>query len=113
MLHWNDVRYALRVLRRSPLFTALTVAVLGGGLGLSIFTFSFLYTAVVKPLPVAGGDRIVRIEQSVNGSSRCLRRRRSRRDAAIDHDAQRRSAHSRRADSSSATNGISACSTPR
>lgn len=70
MLHWNDVRYALRILRRSPLFTGLTVAVLGGGLGLSIFTFSFLYTAVVKPLPVPGGDRIVRIEQSMSGSAR-------------------------------------------
>jgi hypothetical protein len=70
MLHWTDVRYALRILRRSPLFTALTVVVLGGGLGLSIFTFSFLYSAILKPLTVAGGDRIVRVQRSVAGSIR-------------------------------------------
>jgi hypothetical protein len=32
----------------------LTVVVLGGGLAVSIFTFSFLYTAMLKPLPGIG-----------------------------------------------------------
>ncbi len=68
MLHWSDVRYALRLLRRSPLFTLLTIVVLSGGLGLSIFTFAFLYTAMLKPLPLNGGDRIVRVEQTTPGS---------------------------------------------
>lgn len=63
MLHWQDVRYALRLLRRSPLFTLLTVVVLGGGLGLAIFTFSFLHTAMLRPIPVSGGDRIVRVQE--------------------------------------------------
>ena len=69
MLHWTDVRYALRLLRRTPLFTLLTVVVLSGGLGISIFTFSFLHTAMVKPLPLSGGDRIVRLEQATRGAS--------------------------------------------
>lgn len=64
MFYWQDVRYALRLLRRSPVFTLLTVVVLAGGLGLSIFTFSFLYTAVLRPLPLPGGDRIVRVQQA-------------------------------------------------
>ncbi|HSB54009.1 MAG TPA: ABC transporter permease, partial [Gemmatimonadales bacterium] len=61
MFYWQDLRYALRLLARQPLFTLLTVAVLAGGLGLSIFTFSFLHTAMLKPLPVPGGERIVRL----------------------------------------------------
>ncbi len=36
-----DVRYALRLLARSPAFTLLTVIVLTGGLALSIYTYSF------------------------------------------------------------------------
>jgi hypothetical protein len=51
VFYWQDVRCALRLLSKSPLFTILTVVVLAGGLGLSIFTFSFLHTAMLKPLP--------------------------------------------------------------
>ncbi|MFN8650600.1 MAG: ABC transporter permease [Gemmatimonadales bacterium] len=61
MLYWQDVRYALRLLARQPGFTLLTVLVLAGGLGLSIFTFSFLYSAMLKPIPVREGERIVRV----------------------------------------------------
>src|SRR5262245_31596363 len=70
MFHWQDVKHALRLLRKSPLFTLLTIMVLAGGLGLSIFTFSFLYTAMVKPLPLGDGDRIVRIEDASPLTSR-------------------------------------------
>ena len=63
MLHWQDVRYAFRLLSRSPGFALLTVLVLAGGLGLSTFTFSFLYTAMIRPLPLGDGDRIVRLTQ--------------------------------------------------
>ncbi|HET7550920.1 MAG TPA: ABC transporter permease [Gemmatimonadaceae bacterium] len=65
----SDLRYTLRLLRKSPLFTLLTVVVLGGGLGISIFTFSFLYTAMVKPLPVSGGERIVRVSASTGSTT--------------------------------------------
>jgi predicted permease len=61
VFYWQDIRYALRLLRKSPALTTLTIAVLGGGLGVTIFTFSFLYTAMVRPIPVSGGDRIVRV----------------------------------------------------
>ena len=64
-----DLRYAVRLLRKSPLFTVLTVVVLGGGLGISIFTFSFLYTAMVKALPVSEGEKVVRVMQSMGGST--------------------------------------------
>jgi len=64
-----DLRHSLRLLRRSPAFTVLTVSVLAGGLGLAIFTFSFLYTAMLKPLPLANGERIVRVSQQTLNSS--------------------------------------------
>ncbi|HEX6050234.1 MAG TPA: ABC transporter permease [Gemmatimonadaceae bacterium] len=64
MLYWQDIRYAFRLLRKNAGLSLLTVGVLGGGLGVSIFTFSFLYTAMLRPLPVGGGDRIVRVSQT-------------------------------------------------
>ncbi|MES2522256.1 MAG: ABC transporter permease [Gemmatimonadota bacterium] len=67
MLHVADIRHALRRLRRSPGFTLLTVLVLAGGLGLSTFTFSFLYTAMIRPLPLADGERIARLTLMEDG----------------------------------------------
>ncbi|HEY4303693.1 MAG TPA: ABC transporter permease [Gemmatimonadaceae bacterium] len=64
MFHWVDVRYVLRLLRRSPGFSALTVLTLAGGLGISIFTFAFLHTAMLAPLPLPDGERIVRVENA-------------------------------------------------
>ena len=69
MFHWQDIRYAARLLARTPLFTLLTVVVLAGGLGLSIFTWSFLHTAILKPLPLDEGDRVVRLMTTTQGLS--------------------------------------------
>jgi hypothetical protein len=81
--------------RRSPFFSVLTVGVLAGGLGVAIFTFSFLYTAMIKPLPLVGGDRIVRAMARVGNNARPI-------DAVdlssmrIDYDAgERRRIHQR------------------
>jgi predicted permease len=56
-----DLLYALRLLRKSPGFTALTILVLAGGLAISIYTFAVLNTMLYKDLPIPGGDRVVRI----------------------------------------------------
>jgi predicted permease len=61
------LRDACRRLARKPAFTMLTVVVLAGGLAVSIFTFSFLYTAMLKPLPLPEGERIVRVMQTGGG----------------------------------------------
>ncbi|MHB1329806.1 MAG: ABC transporter permease, partial [Gemmatimonadales bacterium] len=70
MLYWQDIRYAFRTLRKAPWFTGLTVLVLGGGLGIAIFTFSLLYTAMLRPLPVEGGEAIVRVQLQSEGRTR-------------------------------------------
>jgi predicted permease len=67
MIHAQDIRYAFRLLFRTPGFTLLAVLVLAGGLGLSTFTFSFLYTAMLRPLPLGEGARIVRVDPVVDG----------------------------------------------
>lgn len=67
MVYLQDIRYACRLLARSPGFSLLTVLVLAGGLGLSTFTFSFLYTAMIRPLPLSEGERIVRLDPVVEG----------------------------------------------
>jgi predicted permease len=70
MFYLQDLRYAFRQLGRSLGFTVLTVVVLAGGLSVSIFTFSFLYTAMLKPLPVPQGEEIVRV--MVTGGGRTV-----------------------------------------
>jgi len=70
MLHLQDVRYAFRLLARSPFFTLLTLVVLAGGMGVTVFTFSFLYTAMLRPIPLSGGERIVRLQAVEDGSVR-------------------------------------------
>jgi predicted permease len=69
----QDVKYAIRLLAKSPVFTLLTVLILGGGLGISVFTYSFLRTAVIAPLPLEEGDRVVKIlARSPAGGSQLL-----------------------------------------
>ncbi|HMN10640.1 MAG TPA: ABC transporter permease [Gemmatimonadaceae bacterium] len=67
MFHLQDARYALRLLRRSPFFALLTLAVLSGGIGVTVFTFSFLHTAMLRPLPLGDGAAIVRVQQVQGG----------------------------------------------
>jgi len=51
-----DIKYALRLLFKAPKFTAMTLGVLIGGLSISLFTFSFLYSVIYKTLPIPEGD---------------------------------------------------------
>jgi putative ABC transport system permease protein len=55
----QDARYALRMLRKRPVISALTVMVLALGLGGTVAVFSVIDTLVLRDLPYRDSDRIV------------------------------------------------------
>ncbi len=55
----DDVRYAGRVLLRSPGFTATAVVSLALGIGANTAMFSILHALVLRSLPVAEAERLV------------------------------------------------------
>lgn len=60
----QDVRYAVRLLRKSPGFAVTVVAVLALGIGANIAVFTLLNGILLRPLPYTHPDRVVTVELS-------------------------------------------------
>ncbi len=64
-----DIRYGLRQLRRSPGFALTAIFTLAVGVGANLVVFGVLNALLLRPLNVAGADRLVQIVQKPQGYS--------------------------------------------
>jgi len=62
-----DIRYALRLMRRSPAFTAVAILSLALGIGANTAIYSLFYTVMLRPLAVQHPEQLVQFLQDLPG----------------------------------------------
>ncbi|HEY6293656.1 MAG TPA: ABC transporter permease [Terriglobia bacterium] len=87
MWGWNsvetllqDLRYALRLLRRNPGFTAVAVLSLALGIGVNAVVFSVINGLLLRPLPVERPDQLAFLETKDSGITQSFPNYRDLRD---------------------------------
>jgi len=56
---WDELAFTMRLLRKSPIFTAAIVLTLALGVGVNTAIFSVVNALILRPLPVRDGNRLV------------------------------------------------------
>src|SRR5438045_6199979 len=65
---WLDVRYALRMMMKSPGLTAVLAITLALGIGASTTIFSVVNSVVLKDLPYHEPERLARVYTEFHGN---------------------------------------------
>lgn len=63
----RDLRYALRMMRKSPAFTAVAILSLALGIGANTAIFSLIDTLLLRPLPVSHPEQLRSVFASMDG----------------------------------------------
>ena len=65
---WRDIRYGARMLARAPAFTLVAVLTIALGVGANTAVFSVADAVLLRPLPFAHADRLVRLYSVGDGN---------------------------------------------
>ncbi len=66
----NDIRYALRTLRRNPGFAVAAIVPIALGIGINTAVFAIINGIAWRPLPVPESDALVSVHQEFRGGPR-------------------------------------------
>ena len=64
---FHDLRYSLRALLKHRNFTTAALLTLALGIGINTSIFTLLYSVAFRPLPVKNPDRVVNVNQTLEG----------------------------------------------